>query len=325
MKAVFKLTKRDSQQIETTGKYLPATNKIFDSLLATLHQKADNTYSFSDKFSETKKKRLQASYGCMVSQIAGHRFYIRQNEQNYYNSLKVDQAKVEEENLVKIERRKVVEELEIRRKMSEERERIKKEEEAKNLERRAQLEMQLAGNFMEIVKNQKREAEERNNKAKRSSKMLKAKLDEENGNTLHNFKLGTDDLETTYQFQETQFFPSEPKTNTPRKAKQKDAKDKPAAAQPGERKRLKKKVEVTKDTDSDEMLDIAVDEDIQIEDDLPAKPAQKSAPVRKPRMDPIGRDDDGDSDLGDKMPNDEDDEQVQEVNFGGQDENENTF
>lgn len=290
-----------------------------------MHQKADNTYSFSDKFSEPKKKRLQVSYGSMVRQIASHRFFIRENEQQFYSHMKIDREKVEEENQFKMERRKVTEEMEIRRKMSEERERIKKDEEAKNLERRAQLEMQLAGNFMESVKCTKREAEERGNKIKRSSKQQKARMDEENGNTLHNFKLGTDDLETTYQFQDNNFFANEPKTNPPRKVKQKDKKDGQPGMQGGDRKRLKKKVDVTKDTDSDEMLDIAVDDDIQIEDELQPKPAARPAPVKKPRMDPIGKDDDGDSDLGERMPNDDDDVQVEDVNFGGQDENENTF
>lgn len=309
-----------------TSKYLPATKKIFDHLQRSLHQKADNTYSFSDKFSQDKKKRLQASYGVLVHQIASHRFFIGQNEQNYYSNMKVDQAKVEEEQQFKIERRKIVEEQAIRRQMSEERERIKKEEEGKNLERRAQLEMQLAGDFMVVVKNQKKEAEEKANKIKRSSKMLKAKIDEENGNTLHNFKLGTDDMETTYQFQDTQFFPADSKQNPARKAKGKEGKDKGAPGQPGERKRLKKKVEVTKDTDSDEMLDIAVDEDIAFEDELPPKPAHKAAPARRPRIDLVGRDDDdGDSDFGDKIANDDDDIQVQKVDFAGQDENENTF
>lgn len=239
--------------------------------------------------------------------------------------MKVDQAKVEEEHQVKIERRKIVEELEIRRKMSEERERIKREEEAKNLERRAHLEMQLAGNFMELVKTQKKEAEEKANKQKRSSKMLKAKLDEENGNTLHNFKLGTDDMETTYQFQDDNLFHNEQRGNLPRKAKLKEQKDKSAPGQAGERKRLKKKVEVTKETDSDEMLDIAVDDDIPIDDELPPKPTQKVAPVKKPRMDPVGRDEDLDSDFGEKMAVEDDDIQVEKIDFGGQDENENTF
>lgn len=256
------------------------------------------------------------SYCNMMRQISNHKFFIRENEQNYYASMKVDKAKFEEENIFKLERRKVVEEMEVRRKLSEEREKRKKEEEALALERRAQIEMQIAGQLMESVKLQRKEMEDKGTRSKKQSKMLKAKMDEESGNNLHNFKLGTDDLETTYQFHDTPLFPNEPKSNPPRKAKDKVKGTGNGVAQAGEKKRLKKKLydPNLKDVDSDEMLDLVIEDDNY----GPDKGGKRN------RLNPVGGNDEEDSDLGDKMAND-DDIAVPEVNFGGQDGEENTL
>lgn len=322
MKSIFKLTKRDSHQLEIASKYLPTTKRIFDSLGRALLPLVENTYAYPSSFSEAKKRRLQQSNGAMYHQIASHRFFIKENEANYYASMETDRDKFEEENMFKIERRKVVEEMEVRRRLSQERERIKRDEEAQALERRARLEMLTADQLMESVKLQKREAEEKGNRTKRQSKMLKAKMDEEAGNNLHNFKIGTDDLETTLQFQDTPLFPHEPKSNPQRKAKVKGKKEGEGQGLAGERKRLKKKVLNPRDISSDEMLDVADDDDVIFDEDPLQQSAQK--PDKKVKLDPVGRANNDDSDLDDNLP-DQDDIQIANVDFGGKDGDENTF
>jgi hypothetical protein len=236
--------------------------------------------------------------------------------------METDRGKFEEENMFKIERRKVVEEMEVRRRLSQERERMKKDEEAQALERRAQLEMQIAGQLMESVKLQRREAEEKGTRSKRQNKMLKAKLDEETGNNLHNFKIGTDDLETTLQFQDEPLFPNEPMTNPSRKAKAKGKRDIDGQNQPGERKRLKKKALNPRDISSDEMLDVADDDEVIFDEDPLQQPAKK--PENFAKLDPVGRSNKVENEFSDDS-DDQDVPKPSKVNFKGQDGDENTF
>jgi hypothetical protein len=304
VKAIFKLTKRESTQIETSEKYLKTAIKVFLELDKRLNESIVNTYSFPDTWSEEKKKRILAQNQKLKKWVYDNIFYIRSNEAKYNERMKQDLNRFEEENISKEERRRIIDEQRYKKLQEEAELKRKQQDEERELERRAEVENRIATELLEAVKISKQQIGLKKKPAKRKNELI----EDERGNiALQNFGNGDhDDQEKTFQDIELV------KRAAPKMRKLVKGKT-------GEKKRLvKSKAKEPEQEDSDEMLDI-------VQGSEEGSDSEEEMPAKKRRYNPQGNDDD-DSDIGERLQKmDEEPLDKQEIDFGGQDENENTL
>lgn len=293
LKNLFKLSKRDSVQIETATRYIKSAQKIFKSLDKNIAKKGENTLSYPDSWSEFKKKRVQVAINTLRVGLNQNKFFLFENIENYQEILRKDKSRIDEEMITIEERRRINEAQFMSRKQLEDMEREKKREEELKRERMAEIDRRIAEQMTEALRLSALQQEQKKVKPtkQKASKIIE---DVDGSMPLLNFGEGADDYEQTFNAKQQIARVNPPRKTKPKKAEQKEA-------QPGEKKRLKKRLVVEKDdSDSDQLLDI----------------------------DPVYEEEDEDEDDDNKKrtSNGEDmGKNVQPVNFTGQDDTENTL